>query len=756
MIFNQFYYLVKPYIPWGLRIGIRRYFALRKLKKVSQIWPIDESASQKPDGWTSWPERKRFAFILTHDVEGPKGLSRVRQLAELEMSLGFRSSFNFIPEGSYEVPRELIDWLIANGFEVGVHDLHHDGKLYSSRANFKEAASRINHYLDKWQSKGFRSGFMYHNLDWIHDLDISYDASTFDTDPFEPQPDGVGTIFPFWVENSGNSNSNPSGEDSYKNSGYVELPYTLPQDSTLFFLLQEPGIDVWRTKLDWIANAEGMALVNTHPDYIYFGNDEPAADEFSVQRYREFLQYASTQYENEYWHATPLQLCQWYKSTLKKETAPGPLLASSSQPNLMESHSLDSYGLKGKRAAVLLYSYYPSDPRPRRAAEAMIDAGMEVDLITLQKDESEPKSELVNGVCVTRVSIQKTREGKLSYLWQYAAFITVCFFKLSLRFPFRKYDIVHVHNMPDVLVFSSLIPRLFGSKVVLDLHDPMPELIQTIFGSSKERAVVRLITWLEKLSTRFAHRVITVNQTCKQIFGTRSCPMEKITVVVNSPDEHIFARREPSVTFQNEPDRPVYIMYHGSLVERNGLGLAIEAIRLAQKKISRPVQLRIYGEKTSFIDDVLALAKERDISDSIKYCGPRNLDGIVEAIDQCDIGVIPNLRNIFTLINSPTRIFEFLSRGTPVIAPNSPGVMEFFEETDLITFELGNAEDLALKIQYTVENPNEVLEKTQKGQKICLHHRWSEERKRFLVDVGQLLGTQQQTVANSEVERQLV
>ena len=115
------------------------------------------------------------------------------------MEFGFRSSFNFIPEGDYRVPAALRAWLTDRGFEVGVHDLHHDGKLYSSRDEFRRKAHRINSYLKEWNAVGFRSGFMLHNLNWIRDLDIQYDASTFDTDPFEPQPDGVDTIFPFWV-----------------------------------------------------------------------------------------------------------------------------------------------------------------------------------------------------------------------------------------------------------------------------------------------------------------------------------------------------------------------------------------------------------------------------------------------------------------------------------------------------------------------------------------------------------------------------
>jgi hypothetical protein len=199
MLTRRIYYLFKPYIPWSVRMGVRSYFAKRKRARLSAVWPVDQSTRTPPIGWPGWPDGRQFAFVITHDVEGPTGLENCRKLAELEMEYGFRSSFNFIPEGGYTVSCELRAWLDQRGFEVGVHDLNHDGKLFSSRSGFLTKAKRINRYIKDWGASGYRSGFMLRNLDWYHDLDIRYDASTFDTDPFEPQPDSAGTIFPFWI-----------------------------------------------------------------------------------------------------------------------------------------------------------------------------------------------------------------------------------------------------------------------------------------------------------------------------------------------------------------------------------------------------------------------------------------------------------------------------------------------------------------------------------------------------------------------------
>jgi hypothetical protein len=301
MLRNKFYYAIKPVLPLPMRRGVRRWFAVRQRRKVGAIWPIFPGSETPPPGWPGWPEGKKFAFVLTHDVEGRGGVEKCRRLMELEMKWGFRSSFNFIPRGDYEVSKELRDHLVSSGFEVGVHDLYHDGKLYKSRAAFVASAASINRYLRQWDAVGFRSAFMHHNLPWLHDLDISYDASTFDTDPFEPQPDSMRTIFPFWV-------SAPNQR------GYVELPYTLPQDSTLFLILGETDGSIWRKKLDWIAEHGGMALIDSHPDYMSFSGGKTSLQEFPATLYEEFLQYVGAKYKDLFWHVTPREVAAWMRA----------------------------------------------------------------------------------------------------------------------------------------------------------------------------------------------------------------------------------------------------------------------------------------------------------------------------------------------------------------------------------------------------------------------------------------------------------
>ncbi len=317
---NAMYYALKPFLPRRLRYVVRRLRAHYKLLATSD-WPIMASAARKPVGWRGWPEGRQFAFVLTHDVEGQIGVDRCLPLAALEARLGFRSAFNFIPEGEYAVSRELRERLAADGFEIGVHDLHHDGSLYRSRAAFAAAAVRINQYLKDWGAVGFRVGFMFHNLDWLRDLEIEYDASTFDTDPFEPQPDGVGTIFPFWV-----SGRRPG-------TGYVELPYTLPQDSTMFLIFRNRAIDVWKEKLDWVAANGGLALLNVHPDYLAFDRHAHTASEFPPAMYEDLLTYVKEKHGGAYWHPLPRDLARHYRHQLMPpDAAPPPRPSPLSSP----------------------------------------------------------------------------------------------------------------------------------------------------------------------------------------------------------------------------------------------------------------------------------------------------------------------------------------------------------------------------------------------------------------------------------------
>lgn len=297
------YYKVKPFIPRQSQIMLRRFVASVTRIHNNDVWPIDPIASSAPQEWRGWPDGKRFAVVLTHDVETGRGHNRCMQLMRIEQEAGFRSSFNFVG-GEYEVSKKLRRDLVENGFEIGVHGWVHNSSLYDSREEFQRQSVYINNCLEEWGAVGFRAPCMYHNLQWFHDLRIKYDSSTFDVDPFEPQNDGVTTIFPFFVH----------GEQP--GSGYVEIPYTLPQDFTLFILLREKNIEIWKDKLRWIAEHGGMALLNTHPDYMKFSGT-PGFEEYPASLYLEFLQHVNDVYRGAFWQPLPFEIAEFISNMEK-------------------------------------------------------------------------------------------------------------------------------------------------------------------------------------------------------------------------------------------------------------------------------------------------------------------------------------------------------------------------------------------------------------------------------------------------------
>ena len=412
----------------------------------------------------------------------------------------------------------------------------------------------------------------------------------------------------------------------------------------------------------------------------------------------------------------------------------------------------NSQRLSGRSAAMVVFSQYPFDPRPRRAAEALVEEGMAVDLIC-EGDPRQDARETMSLLKVSRIPIKHHRGGLLSYAYEYSFFILWSAAILAWRGLHKRYDLIYVHNMPDILVLCALIPRLFGAKVVLDQHDPMPELMMTIFNKPAGSLAVRFICAIEKWSLGQAHRVIVVNEACRKLFSSRGCPADKIGVVMNSPDEKFFSYRAARSYPQRAGNRKFVMMYHGSLVERNGLDLAVAAVARLRETMPN-VELRIYGNSTPYLKRVFKQAEEMDLLENIRYLGGKTLEQLAVEIQSCDVGVIPNQRNAFTEINTPTRIFEYLALGKPVVAPHTQGILDYFGPDELIYFAPGDAEGLAAAIGQVAEDWPAAVANAERGQRVYFRHTWQKEREALVRSVCELLGVDSalDVVAVSELE----
>lgn len=384
--------------------------------------------------------------------------------------------------------------------------------------------------------------------------------------------------------------------------------------------------------------------------------------------------------------------------------------------------------MKMKKILMVVYSYFPQDVRPRREAEALINAGYTVDIICLRLPD-QTKFENIYGVNTYRVNISKSKSSRRKYILLYASFFIRSFFLLNRLFLINRYTIIHVHNMPDFLVFLGVIPKLFGSKVILDLHDPTPEMLITKFAEERDSWLTKMLKWQEKASIKFAHKIITTNKSFVDKFISRGCPPDKINIVMNSPQDSIFSKFE-TTSKANSHESKFIVMYHGIIITRYGFEELLNAVNILRTKIPG-LELRIYGTGED-MPIFLELVKKLNLNNIVKYFGQVSIEKIVEIIPECNVGIIPNRLTPFTRINFPTRIFEYLYMKKPVVVPRTEGINDYFDEDSIFYFNAGDAENLANVIFNVYSDAGKTEEIINKGYEIFQKHRWEIQSKNLI------------------------
>jgi peptidoglycan/xylan/chitin deacetylase (PgdA/CDA1 family) len=305
------FYRAKPLIPRRAQMRARRTMATRQRHRHEAEgrfprWPIEpilvdqretllrERVRRSDEGVVpvlgAWPAGHRFAWILTHDVEGPRGLANVERLLELERRHGVVSAW-FLVADDYPVEEPVLEAIRAAGCEIGLHGLHHDGSLFQSRSHFERQLPRVQDRLRAWGAEGFRSPATHRNAAWMTELGAAYDSSFPDTHPFDAQPGGCCSILPYFLGDT------------------VELPITLPQDHTLFELLGERDIALWRQKVEYLAASGGLVTVLVHPDY--------ALTPERLRHYDELLTLLRGLEGG--WHALPRDVARWWRRRAELE-----------------------------------------------------------------------------------------------------------------------------------------------------------------------------------------------------------------------------------------------------------------------------------------------------------------------------------------------------------------------------------------------------------------------------------------------------
>jgi peptidoglycan/xylan/chitin deacetylase (PgdA/CDA1 family) len=296
----QVYYPVKRLLPAPLRHYLHSLLVRTRERPAFPGWPYEltllrfmsewlttaMAKLQCKDGWHIgfWPDGYECSIVLTHDVEGPKGFDRIEAMAELEDKYGFRSAWN-LPLAQYRIDWNKMERLRRLGFEIGAHGLSHDGRFFRSLEDFQLLAPKLEALAREHDLRGFRSPSTLRRIEWLQQLDFDFDSSFADTDPYEPQPGGCCSLFPFFL------------------GRMVELPYTLPQDHTLLHLLRREALPIWAAKARWIASVGGMILTLVHPDYYGAGP--------YLAEYEELLKQLRD--VEGAWRALPSQVAAWWQ-----------------------------------------------------------------------------------------------------------------------------------------------------------------------------------------------------------------------------------------------------------------------------------------------------------------------------------------------------------------------------------------------------------------------------------------------------------
>jgi len=384
---------------------------------------------------------------------------------------------------------------------------------------------------------------------------------------------------------------------------------------------------------------------------------------------------------------------------------------------------------------MVAYTNYRRDPRVKREAEAVVEAGHRV-VFLARRQPGEPNRETIGGVDVIKTLALKSKCTTFTeYMIDYLLFFAMVNLHLLLH-PLR-YRLIHVSNMPDFLVLAAWLPRLLGRPVIHDIHDLMPEIYAEKFDSGDGHWIVRALKLQERWAGKFASAILTVEDRLKDILSARGLPRPKIHVLMNLPDDRIFAPRGPLP--RKSDDAPFVLVYHGTLARRLGLDIAIMAVDKARAAIPR-LELRIIGggeERTSLIDLRDRLGLEDVVTFSEGYVPVERIPAL---INDADVGLIPLRISGGTDIMLPTKLLEYVLVGIPCVAPRTGTIARYFDAEMVEFFEAENVGSLADAIvRLYVDSTRRSRLAAEATRRFANSYRWSEHKKVYTTLVTRLL-----------------
>jgi len=304
----------------------------------------------------------------------------------------------------------------------------------------------------------------------------------------------------------------------------------------------------------------------------------------------------------------------------------------------------------------------------------------------------------MDGVHVYRIQKRVIDEQEpFSYAKKLCRFLFHAAWFLAKRSVKATYDLVHVHNIPDFLVFAALVPKLRGAKVILDIHDLVPEFYESKFRSEKNERRIRLLKRIEKMSIAFSDFVIIANDIWQERLCERSVQGNKILTMLNYPDPNIFRKQPPK-----QANGKFIVIYPGSLAWHQGLDIAVTAFDLLRDRLPH-AEFHIYGDGHEK-PKIMQLVQELELEDRILFKNSLTLREVYDIIAQADLGIVPKRNNSFGNEAFSTKILEFMAVGVPVVASDTKIDKLYFSDDMLCFFTSGNPQSLADSIVKVHDN----------------------------------------------------
>jgi len=388
----------------------------------------------------------------------------------------------------------------------------------------------------------------------------------------------------------------------------------------------------------------------------------------------------------------------------------------------------------GKKICMLVYSFYESDNRVMRYARALVERGDQVDVIALSDGEEQPALEVVDGVNLHRIQRRLRNErNKFAYLYRLMRFCAKSSFLLSRLHLRRKYDLIHVHNVPDFLVFSAWLPKLRGAKIILDIHDILPEFFANKFHKPEDSFYVRLLKIVEKYSARFANHVIVSNHLWSERATARSISKEKCSVFINYVDLNFFRAR------RTRNDERFILLYHGGLQRHQGLDLAVRAFDKACRRMPG-AEFHIYGGG-SMKPELQVLVQELGLNDRVFLRESVPMREVADIVANADLGIVPKRADSFGDEAYSTKIMEFMAEGVPVIVSKTKVDRFYFNDSVVRFFESGNEDDLANAMLGLMKNREQRESLVRNAREYVARNNWDTRKQQYLHLVDSLVAS---------------